>query len=143
MSFRPISRLRQLTLRDIISHLLTGPVRVPYDRIGMYDSRLWDPEWAGTYGTKYTALRRVLSYGLNDPQKAATVASGESYRWGRRGGRPSLMLARFENVQPKRVVGRINNIIRRVTNGENLADILNVIGDPVPDAGAPARPASP
>ena len=129
-------------LKSIVDSMLTGGARVmPYDSIGALDSRLWDPEWSAKYGTRFTSLWRMLSYSLGDSTKAMTVASGESYWWGDRGGRPSVHLASFDNMTFTQVVNRINDWFERILGGQSLQDVLNAIGDPVPFPGR-GRPPS-
>lgn len=66
--------------------------KVPENSIRMVDSRAWDPEWY------YRDRHRFLTIALRQlwgPGKGDTMASGESYWWGRRGAggeyfRPSV-----------------------------------------------------
>lgn len=135
------------TLLRILRRLLSPrPHYIPYDSIGMIDSRMWDPEWKATYGRPYNSLVNALSYGLDgNRNKAMSVASGESYWWGRRGGQPQGMLARFDNMTPDQVVNRLQDWVLRMTRGETLDQILQALGDPVrrPIARLPTIPEGP
>ena len=133
-------------VNNILGRLVTGNVPIPYDSIGMIDSRMWDPTWSGTYGKPYNSLVNVLSFGFGgDRQKAMTVASGESYRWGSRGGQPIGMLRQFDDMTPEQVFSRLADWIRRIRRGEGWSDVMNAVGNPVPVAneagsGSAARP---
>jgi hypothetical protein len=122
---------RNSIFTDILESFLTRPYRIPYDSIGTIDSRMWDPEWAGKYGSSYRGLYNSLNYGLKNHGRALSVASGESYRWGRRGGSPIGMLKSFDNLSLRQMRDRFMSFVQRIINGETLAQVLRIIGDPL------------
>ena len=91
-------------LRRFLAQFLIGPGYVPYDNIARIDSRAWDPNWK--YRDKYMHLARVMNFGLNNSSKAYSVASGESYMWGR-SGRPVAILAQFDKMGIDAMIKRI------------------------------------
>lgn len=125
--FRPLSRAAK-TIKDILERLITGPVTVPYHKIGVRDSRLWDPEWRATYGTPYQNMLRIFTYFIGDPQQAQTVASQESYRWGRGRG-PIGTLNQFSGMTPERVRDRLYVWFRAISAGNDIEGVLNAIGN--------------
>lgn len=75
----------------------------------MIDSRMWDPQWE--YRTQWRALHNVLAVGLGDPDKAATVASLESFSWGK-GVAPQVRLMEFVDVAVDQVYERLNKLFK-------------------------------
>lgn len=133
-------------LRQIVGQFLTGPVmKAPYHQIGQIDSRMWDPKWRARYGKHYTNLRAVIedvNLKAFDPRfrnQAYTMASNESYLWGRRGNGPALVLVKFEKFSPVDVVRRMRGWVRRVNRGDTLMNQVNAflagLGNPVPAVG--------
>ena len=79
----------------------------------MIDSRMWDPQWE--YRTRWRALHNVLALGLGDRDKAATVASLESYSWGK-GGAPQVRLMEFVDVAVEQVYERLTQLFKAFQN---------------------------
>lgn len=110
--------------RQIISELIAAPsLRVPESNIQIIDSRMWDPVWRQTYGTAYTRLFQSLNFGFQDRGKAYTVASGESYYWGR-GAEPTPVLTAFAGMTPDKVYKRIRRWYGNLGRGVDLPDMI-------------------
>ena len=63
----------------------------------------------------YTRLFQSLNFGFRDRGKAYTVASGESYYWGR-GTEPTPVLTAFAGLTPDKVYNRIRNWFNNLVN---------------------------
>lgn len=72
---------RSLDLVRFFSDYVRGGNPVPYDSIAMIDSRMWDPKFRARVGRNYNILQNIFGWALNNPNKGATLASGESYYW--------------------------------------------------------------
>ena len=124
MAFRTDTPIRRLFNQFVTG----GTIDVPYHRISMIDSRMWDPKWRAVYGPSYNALTRNLFFGFGDIGRARTVASFESYRWGR-DRRPAAVLKTFDNMTPQQVFDRLAMWLRRMARGNSAQDIIrNVLG---------------
>ena len=105
---------------DNVRSLIVGNPQIPYDSIGAIDSRMWDPEWR--YRRQYNVLSWALGWFLSDTNKGRSVASGESYYWGR-GREPSHNLVSFvsmrwlDGMTPSQVRARINEILSTIYRG--------------------------
>ncbi len=135
MAFQPLSDAGE-RIRSILGLLIGGPsvvVTDHVDNISIIDSRMWDPEWR--YKNSYITLANSLNFAFRDRAKANTTASFESYYWGR-GRTPTLVLKRFSEMAPDRVIARIANWFHRLegggtTLGEMVSNFLNSFGDPL------------
>ena len=105
------------SLRFLLRGFLQHDHPVPYDSIGSIDSRMWDPEWREKYGDDYYSLWRILTWGLNDPGKAQTIASGDSYYWGPRGGWPMMGLPHLGTLSVEDLAARLRRWLVNVRRG--------------------------
>ena len=106
-----------------VQELLTGRRDpIPYDSIASYDSRLWSPEWkAQGYTRSHRGLTRILSAWLGDEGKAATLASGVTYRWDRTGRWQDFTgLIRYADMPFERVRAFVNDVVRGKYTAQTL-----------------------
>ena len=128
---------------QLARRFVTGDVYEPYHSVGMVDSRMWDPAWRDAYGGRYRMLVRIYAFVLGDSAKAQTMASGESYWWGARGGAPTGMLTNFtQRTTVEQTYVRLRRIFTNLMRGDSFDSVLRIFGDPVPSPHAD-RPASP
>lgn len=130
-------------MADILSRVAASFFTTPIpkwsymdSRIGIIDSRYWDPEWRAQYGGSYNTLLKVLTYVYGHPQVAINRASGESFMWGYGGGPALDALRPFENLSASRVADKIRRLFNRLRNPNQFAQ---AIMDPVEQMEAPAE----
>ena len=119
---------------ELLERFTSGPLRrytIPYDNIAMIDSRMWDPKWRNTYGSSYntlvTANSALMGGGRKNLGRAYSLASGESYFWGARGGRPVGVLKALSNVNPRDVARRVRTLLRNLISGDDLEERIVIL----------------
>ena len=129
--FRPLNDATE-RMRKVLNTLITGNRPMPEDQIGIVDSRMWDPKWRRQYARPYQGLVRGLNAGFGDYNKALTVASYESYSWGR-GGTPSGVVKSFANMTPEQVYNRMGGWLQGLFQGQTIEEMvinfLNHVGE--------------
>ena len=105
---------------DLAKLFVINPIRVPSHGIKMVDSRMWDPNWRDKASWRATAriMRSTVvpSQTQFDLHRAQTIASQESYRWGR-GSVPVATLARVVNMELEELVKPVRDALKRLRRG--------------------------
>ena len=143
-----MSRARERSL--VRSNLVSNNDFVPGHNIMQIDSRAWDPNWA--YRRRYNALGLAMTYLTGDRHKAFTIASNESYRWGR-DRTPAGVLLKFSDMTPSAIIQKLEYWVRYVSTqlanippavaAGNLQQAVSSFVNIVDPTGTSTRPASP